>query len=107
MTAEDVMMLGGQEEPKTLLELEATLAELKSFRFGKLVCIKYVKDNQRCSLQEAVDIVINSAAWIDEKQAFLDHQEEQMREFLEAAPKGTTVQMEITPKGTTITLNRK
>jgi hypothetical protein len=44
-----------------------------------------VKTNLECSLNEAGEIVLNFPAWIDKKDAFYEHQEEIMAEYLEAA----------------------
>ncbi|WP_298506556.1 hypothetical protein [uncultured Maribacter sp.] len=83
MSIEDITELGEKENKKTPLELGQRLIELKSKEYGILECIAYVRINQNCSLLEAKSITINSSAWIDKKEEFNKHQEEQMQEFLE------------------------
>ena len=64
--------------------LENKLLELKAKGYGILECIIYIRFNQECSLINAKSIVINSAAWIDQKEDFMQHQAEQEAEFFEA-----------------------
>jgi hypothetical protein len=63
--------------------LSARMSELKAQGATILECILYVKRNQQCSLTMACDFVINSAAWIDQKDSFLQHQADMMQEFVE------------------------
>src|SRR5262245_464153 len=63
--------------------LDARLTELRSKGAGILECIRYVRLNQGCSLVQAGDIVVNSRAWVDRKEAFLRHQQEMFEEFLD------------------------
>lgn len=66
-------------------QLNLKLLKFKSEGWRILECTVYVKNNQNCTLQEANYIVLNSSAWIEDKDDFIKHQEEQMGEFLEAA----------------------
>lgn len=68
---------------ETGAELDARLADLRARGATTLHCIEYVRRNHYCSLKEGVDIVINSAAWIDQKEAIMRHQEEMFNEMLE------------------------
>ena len=68
---------------KTHSELDLKLKELKLKKYKILECIIYVKINQNCSLIEAKSIVVNSSAWINEKEEFMKHQEEQFEEFID------------------------
>jgi len=63
--------------------LDTRLTELRSKGAGILECIRYVRLNQGCSLAQAGDIVVNSRAWVDQKEAFLRHQQEMFEEFLD------------------------
>ncbi|MCB4800213.1 hypothetical protein [Neotamlana laminarinivorans] len=85
MTIEKLTELAEKENKLTKAELELKLTELKSLNCRILECIVYVRTNQRCSLFEAKEIVVNSSAWIKQKDEFIRHQQEQMAEFMEAA----------------------
>ncbi len=85
MTIEKLTKLAEKENKLTKTELELKLTELKSLNCRILECIVYVKTNQECSLSEAKEIVVNSSAWIKQKEEFIRHQEEQMTEFMETA----------------------
>ena len=82
---EEITKLAEKDSTKNKSELDDRLSELKSLNYGILECIAYVKINQNCSLMDAKTIVINSSAWISEKDGFAKHQEEQMDELLDAA----------------------
>lgn len=85
MTSEQIRELAEKDGKLTKSELEHKLISLKSLNCSILECVIYVKVNQSCSLMDAKILVINSAAWIDEKAQFICHQQEEMKEFLEAA----------------------
>lgn len=85
MTLDELRELAESENKFSKVELEQKLVELKAVNCSILECIMYVRTNQNCSLFEAKDIVVNSTAWIDKKEEFISHQQEQMQEFLEAA----------------------
>lgn len=87
MTIEQIIELAEKENPLTKSELEKKLTELKSLNFRLLECILYVRVTQNCSLLEAKTLVVNSNAWIDTKDDFLSHQQEQMEAFFEAVKK--------------------
>jgi hypothetical protein len=71
------------KEPRKSVEaLAARLSELRAHGATILECIKYVKLNQECTLSEAMDYVVNSQTWVDQKDAFLRHQQEMFEEFL-------------------------
>ena len=61
---------------ESLVELQKRIQELKSQNASILECVIYVKTNQQCSQHDAVEIVINSNAWIRQKEAFLQHQQD-------------------------------
>lgn len=65
--------------------LNVRLTDLRSQGARILECIKYVMLNQGCSLAEAQNIVVNSATWGDQREAFLRHQEDMFMEFLDAS----------------------
>jgi hypothetical protein len=82
MTFDEIMELAKQ--PKDSPEsLHNHLAEYRVAGAGLLACISYTRVNQGCSLHDATQIVVNSPAWIDQKEPFLRHQEEMFEEFLE------------------------
>lgn len=85
MTLEKLTELAEKENKLSKAELELKLTELKSLNCRILECIVYVRTNQGCSLSEAKEIAINSSAWIKQKDEFIEHQQEQMAEFMEAA----------------------
>lgn len=85
MTPEEITILAEKEVGLTKSELENKLTELKALNFKILECILYVKANQNCSLIEAKKLVVNSTAWIDKKDEFVRHQQEQTEEFIAAA----------------------
>jgi hypothetical protein len=80
-----------------------TLTALFQARDG-MDCIKYVKATLGCRLREATDIVINSKAWIGQKDDFLQQQADFFQEFLaDNAEKIESIQMTITPESTDLT----
>lgn len=85
MSLEEIKELAKSDPSYTKTELDLKLTKLKSKGYDILDCIMYVKCNQSCSLLEAKSIVVNSSSWIDQKEEFMKHQQEQMNEFLEAA----------------------
>jgi hypothetical protein len=89
--------------------LVARLTELRSQGAGILECIKYVKLNQGCSLDEAGNIVINSAAWVDQRADFLQHQQDMFEEFLaDSRDEIESIQETYHPDGTTsVVVNMK
>ena len=58
------------------------MVELKTLNCTILESILYVKTNQNCSLEDATGIVVNSSPWRGEKDRFVNHQYEQMTEFM-------------------------
>ncbi|WP_203259010.1 hypothetical protein [Hyunsoonleella ulvae] len=84
MTIDELTELAEKENKHSKAELEHKLTELKSLNCKILECIAYVRTNQSCSLTEAKEIVVNSSAWIEQKDEFMRHQQEQMSEFIEA-----------------------
>jgi hypothetical protein len=88
--------------------LEARLTDLRSQGARILECIKYVMLNQGCSLAEAQNIVVNSRAWCDQKEAFLRHQEDMFEEFLDACrDRIEAIHQTITPEGTEVVVRMK
>ncbi len=89
-------------------ELPDRILELKSDGCGILQCIIFVRENQQCGLADATDIVINTPAWLSEKDAFLQHQSEMMDEFIaDNADRIDSIQQVITPSGGSIRINMK
>ncbi len=89
-------------------DLDLRLSELRSRGAGILHCIIYVRLNQVCSLSEASDIVINSPAWSDRKEAFLREQAEAFEEFLtHNRDKIEAIDQTITPDGTKTVVRMK
>lgn len=94
----ETLARGPRESQVALAE---RLAELRSQEATIIDCIKYVYWNQACSLAEAKEIVVNSAAWFDRKNEFLQHQQDMFEEFLESSiDQIETMQQTITPDGT-------
>ena len=85
MIPEEIIKLAQTEKKLLQSELDYKLFELKALDWRILECIMFVKTNQNCSLQEAKTIVLESKAWIDKRDEFVNHQQEQMEEFLDAA----------------------
>ena len=85
MTTEELTELAEKEAKLAGYDLETKLTELKALDFSILECIIYIKINQNCSLSDAKTLVVNSAAWIDQKDQFISHQQEQLEEFIETA----------------------
>jgi hypothetical protein len=86
---------------ENIAAIESRMAELKLNGARILECILYVKLNQGCSLLEASDIVINSNAWIDQKQGFLQHQADMFEEFIQDSMENIeSIQQTFTPDGT-------
>ena len=84
------------------------MQDLKSRGAGILDCIIYAMTNQECDLGDARNIVINSDAWIANKDGFLRQQEEALQEFLEDNPdRIASVQQVFAPDGTQTTVNLK
>ena len=68
-----------------VLSTEALTDRLRHFRrqgMGILICIVFVMTNRECSLSEARDLVINSPAWLDRRDAFFREQEEAFEEII-------------------------
>lgn len=84
---------------------------LRAFRdngVGILLCTIFVMENRECSLAEARDIVINSSAWFDQREAFLKEQEEAMQEFIDHnSDHIACIQQAMTPDGTQTTVHLK
>jgi hypothetical protein len=97
------------EGPRESAEaLAVRLAELRSRKATILECIKYVKLNQGCSLGEAKDIVVNSIAWLDRRDEFLQHQQDMFEEFLASSrDQIESIQQTITPDGTKFVVRMK
>lgn len=88
--------------------LAAHLIELRSRGATILECIKFVKLNQSCSLGEAKNIVVNSPAWADRRDQFLQHQQHMFDEFLASSrDEIESIQQTITPNGTTFEVRMK
>lgn len=93
---------------ESLADLNTRMLELKAQGAGILLCVIYVRKNQQCGLSEAAEIVINSDAWIDQKDDFLQQQEEALQEFIgENRNKIESIQQTFTPDGTQTTINMK
>jgi predicted metal-dependent hydrolase len=60
-------------------ELDDRLRDFRDNRVGILLCIIFTMTNRECSLAEAREIVINSIAWIDQRDAFLQEQEAKLK----------------------------
>ncbi len=89
-------------------ELADRMVDLKSKGARILECIRYVMINQGCSLTQAQDIVVNSSAWVGEKDAYLQHQEDMFLEFLEhSKDRIESIEMTITPDGTKMAVHMK
>jgi chromosome condensin MukBEF ATPase and DNA-binding subunit MukB len=108
MHTEELIIMAKNDGFLEKSELEAKIAFLKAQGCRILECILYVRHNQECRLQEAMNLVINTPAWLSQKDAFLKHQEEQTLEFLEAAADDIEeIQQEITPEGTKMLFKMK
>ena len=108
MNPDDIRLMAEKDGFLEKPALEAKIAFLKAQGCRILNCISYTHRNQECSLQEAMDLVINSPAWLSQKDAFLKHQEEQTLEFLEAAADNIEeIQQEITDEGTKMLIKMK
>ncbi|SHK80942.1 hypothetical protein [Chryseobacterium polytrichastri] len=90
MTVEEIIELAEKEKKLTVSEIDSKLTELRSLNCRILECIIYVRVNQNCSLSDAKESVLKSTAWIDKRDEFINHQHEQMQEFLEAAKNDIT-----------------
>ena len=89
-------------------DLDSRIADLKSSGAGILDCDKYVMTTLGCRLSAATDIVINSKAWIGQKENFLQQQADFFEEFLaDNADRIESIQMTITPDGTDVTAHMK
>ena len=84
MATENIETLAKQEGPLSSNELEQRLLELKGKNWTTLECIIYVRHNQGCNLSDAVTLVLNSSAWIEQKDELEKQQEEEQNEFFEA-----------------------
>ncbi len=93
--------------PKESLEvLLSRMSELRSNGAGLLDCVVYVRTNQGCGLAEATHIVINSSAWLDRKDDFLQQQSEAFEEFLETnRDRIAAIHETYTPDGTETVLH--
>lgn len=93
---------------ESLTDLNTRMLDLKAHGVGILLCILYVKKKQQCSLTDALEIVINSDAWIDQKDEFLQHQEDMQQEFIDASNNSIeSIQQTFSPDGTKTTINMK
>ncbi len=89
-------------------QLNARMGDLRSKGVGILLCIKFVMTNQECSLSEAGNIVINSDAWVDRREAFLQEQEDALQEYIDHnIDRIAFVQQTITPDGTQTSVHMK
>ncbi len=101
MHPDDIEKMALQDGKLSPEALEAKFAALRAMNCRMLECIGYAKYNQGCSLREAGDMVINSPTWADQKDGFLQHQEEMHQEFLGfALEDAKTIEMVVTPEGT-------
>jgi hypothetical protein len=101
----DELATGPKESAQVLA---ARLTELRSRGASLLDCIRYVKLNQDCSLGEASGIVINSPAWVDQRDEFLRQQQEAFEEFLAFEnDRVESIQQTITPNGTEYVVHLK
>ncbi len=85
--------------------LESQILELKKMGFRKLDCIRFVKYNQQISLMEAAHLVMDSPAWIEERAAFWQHQQEQWEEILSDSEVIKSINVTMSKDQTNITLN--
>jgi hypothetical protein len=67
----------------TMEQLSAQMEKLRVDGVGILQCIKFVMTNQECSLGEAKKTVVNSDIWLDQREAFLQQQEDALQEFID------------------------
>ncbi|RYE54553.1 MAG: hypothetical protein EOP48_12075 [Sphingobacteriales bacterium] len=88
MITDNIELLAKQDGVLALPMLEKKLFELQAMGWRILECIIYVRYNQNFSLNEAKRIVVNSAAWNEEKEEFQRHQGEMQEEFFEALIEG-------------------
>lgn len=107
MTTEEIEKLAKSDKHKSGKDLDLRLEELKSMGYEILDCIQYVKKNQGCSLKEAKSIVINSTAWIDKKEEFMQDQEVEMLEFLDVVKEDIEkIQLTFSRNGTLVTIKK-
>lgn len=85
MTIQEITEWAQTEKKLSKSALDNKLFELKALDFRILECILYIRVNQNCSLQDAKTIVVESKAWLDKREEFIIHQQEQIEEFIEAA----------------------
>nr|WKN34000.1 hypothetical protein K4G66_16590 [Tunicatimonas sp. TK19036] len=108
MTTQEIERLAKSDKSKSIGDLDLKLKELKLAGYRILECILYVKTNQNCSLMDAKSIVINSSAWIDSKEDFVQHQQEQIEEFLDVAKNEIeSIQHNYYPNKTKVSVRRK
>ena len=89
-------------------ELDWRLQDFREGGVSILLCIIFVMTNRDCLLSEARDIVINSNAWVDQRDAFLQEQEEALQEFIDHNPdRIASIQQTMTPDGTETTVDLK
>lgn len=89
-------------------DLDLRIAERKSSGAGILDCIKYVMETIGCSLGTATDVVINSKAWIGQKDDFLQQQADFFEEFLaDNIDRIESIEMTIKPDRTDVTAHMK
>lgn len=89
-------------------ELDDRLRDFRDNRVGILLCIIFTMTNRECSLAEAREIVINSIAWIDQRDAFLQEQEAVLEEFIERhVDRIESIQQTMSPDGTQATVHMK
>lgn len=108
MGIEEITKLAKSNSTGSKEDLDLKLTELKSDGCSILECIIYVRVNQNCSLMDAKSIVVNSSAWIDDKEEFIKHQQEQMEEFIDAAKDDIeSIRYTYTPEKTEVTIKMK
>ena len=107
MDADSIKRLASSPK-ESLPDLHKRMQQLKSQGAGILLCTMYVKTNQQCPLLEARDIVLNSPAWINQKDEFMQHQEEMLHEFIAHASNDIeSIKQTFSPDGTSTTINLK
>ena len=89
-------------------QLDTRLQGVRDDGVGILLCVMFVMTNRECSLAEARDIVINSNAWGDQREAFIQEQEEALQEFIDHNPdRIASIQQTMTTDGTQTTIYLK
>ena len=80
MSHEEITRIA-QERTVAPEEMDGVIAELKSNGCTILDCICFVMVNQRTDLAHAREVVLNSPAWLPDKEQWLQHQREMEDEF--------------------------